>query len=30
LRLPVPLPYRGRLGLFDVELSVTLPEEAVP
>jgi activating signal cointegrator 1 len=31
LRLPAPLPARGRLGLFDVDLSVTLPqEETVP
>ncbi len=31
LRLPQPLPARGRLGLFDADLSLTLPEEeAVP
>jgi len=30
LRLPVPLPARGRLGLFDLDLSLTLSEEAVP
>ena len=29
LRLPTPLPARGRLGLFDVDLALTLPE-AVP